>query len=529
MNNFSKIDKTLPTINLFGDEEENFYQLGLKDQDSAKYALSMIRELISTRWPSVNILIHNALSQILDKIILTDREYGRLLNAYAEGAGLDSKDLQSALMIPEICSFLGPMTKYISPLNFGCSSIFTTNNNNQPVHIRILDFPLKNTYDLHERIVVTHFKNQYKCFNFSSAGLPFSGLTSMNDQGLTIALHQKFTDDFNQHGLPIFYIAHKIITSCKNCAEARAMIEDMQSITCWNINLMDKDGNILEVDIKGQDKIINEYKIHEIGHLYLCNQVLDQSAKISEIIPLGMNHYNNIRIQNSKNLKKITSKSNVEIIKQIATPNNKNLCNYNQLTPSTMACVLFDPSLEEIHYIPGEAPKTYINTVAHIKNLWTSQDVKLVTKNKSENLRAKEFYNHLILAQHYFDISNATECYHHLQMAFDFCENNEEHILKLFFIAAQYVYEPHTKALAHLNFELSEIYSELPEYLKDVAKILGQRICLLSGENYLLDKNFSNLKLEERFYKEQSISNINHQILRRTTFLHLDVLDVIFV
>lgn len=528
----SNFDKTIPSVSLFGLEEEAFYQLGLKDRDTAKYSMKMINELISTQWDSVNFVLHKGISNFINQLYLKDRHFEVLLNAYAQGAQIESKDLLSSLLIPEICSFVGPWTKMISPINFGCSSIFTLNEKQNPVHVRILDFPLKNTYDTNERIVYTHLKNQLQTMTFSSSGLPFAGLTSMNEAGLSVCLHQKFTKNFNQHGLPIFYIAHRIITTCKNTKEASKLLETFESITCWNINIMDKEGLVLEIDLDGKDRTSNLYNLHEIKFKYICNQVLDHKLETDIITPLGMKNYNDIRIKNSKKIeKKIFEKSNHEILKQIASPVSKDLTSLSAITPSSMVCCLFDPNDEIATYICGEAPKIYTSKICEINNLWSHNNKKEVVRNskKVSNLRAKNLYNHLILAQHYFDTSDANLCYHHLQMSLELCEKEEVSVVKFFFIAAQYIYEPHQVALAHLQDELAEIFSELNDYFKDMATILDQRISILLSGAPALKHDIQNLELRQRFETEKKANKIIHNSLRKFTFLHLDILDIIFI
>lgn len=526
----SNLNKTIPSINLFGSEEEAFYQLGLKDAETAKYSIKMINELISTQWESVNFVLHKALTNFIDQLYLSDRHFEVLLKAYANGAQIEVKQLLSSLLIPEICSFIGPWTKHISPTNFGCSSIFTINEEANPVHLRILDFPLKNTYDLNERIVYTSFKNQLQTMTFSSSGLPFAGLTSMNEAGLTLCLHQKFTKNFNQHGLPIFYIAHMIITTCTDVLQAKDLLDTLESITCWNINIMDSSGKVLEIDIDGKNKIINEYDLHEIKFKYICNEVLDQAQSYENVTPLGMKNYNEMRQKNiSKISKKLIEKSNHEILKIISSPNDKNLTSLSAITPSTMVSVIFDPQKFCASYVCGEAPKIYTSKICDIQNIWQARKESIKSYKKEENLRAKVLYNHLILAQHYFDISNANLCYHHLQMAIDVANPNEVAIVKFFFITAQYIYEPHQVALAHLQDELFEIFEDLNSYFKDMASVIDLRISKILGTNRVVDYFPKNEELQERFKNEMNANKLVHLSLRKFTFLHLDIMDVIFI
>ncbi|EQC46322.1 carcinine hydrolase/isopenicillin-N N-acyltransferase family protein [Bacteriovorax sp. Seq25_V] len=530
MTKISKNCDLLPLINLFGEEEEAFYQLGLKDGESAKYSIQMIRSLISTPWAPVNKLIHQSFSKIIDQVLYKNNEFDKLLGAYAQGANVLKTDIFGALLIPEFCSFLGSWTKYISPINFGCSSLFTLNEKGEPVHARILDFPLKNTYDKHERIVTTNFKNRLKTFNYSSVGLPFSGLTSMNSSGLTVAIHQKFSNTFNQHGTPIFFLAHQVVSNCSSVKEALELLERSQTITCWNLNIMDKEGNILEIDIDGNERHYNLYNIHDKKFLYICNELVNTDANQEDFLPFGMSNYNSVRRKNCKKLEKKTfNKKDAEILKSFTTPTEKSLSSLSSITPSTMAAVIFNPSAMTTSYIAGEAPKVYTGNIVNLSDLWDRQRTDLLSK-KETNQRAKDLYLHLIKAQFSFDTNDEVNGYHELQMALEFTEGQEEHdLVTFFFIVAQYIHEPGQFALSQLMEENLEIHSRLTPYFKDMSAILDLRLSKLTNSKQLISHIPTNEQLRLRFEKELIMSKLNHIPLRHLTFLHLDILDVIFV
>jgi len=531
MRSASTNNQELPVIKLFGDEEECFYQLGLKDQEHAKSASFHIKNLLSTAWDPVNIVAHKAIENFFDKVLYKDKNYEKLLKAYSEGSGISFKEISHALLVPEVCSFLGLWLPKLSTLQFGCSSALCINDQGMPVHARILDFPLKGTYDKHERIVTTDYKDSYKVYSYSTVGLPFSGLTSMNEHGLTLGVHQKFTNKFHQHGEPIFYLAHQLIHNCKDVDEALEFLKQSQSLTCWNFNLVDKSGKAIEADLSGNELTYHIYDLHKDGPVYICNEAISESIDQTKELPYSIYQYNNLRkIQGEKKVKKLQNKSNQQILKEFSSPHKTTKFSISPVTVSTMASVLFDPNKEESMYIPGEAPKIYVDSTASVTELFSSPKQKIKKfQAKGYNRNYQEGMKHLISAQRYFDLNDLHECYHNLQMAQDILEDtNLKALAGFFFIVVQYIHEPHQTALKQIQKDLVKVYTHLPTYLKDVSAILDQRISILTDGHKHLNHDIESEVLILRFQKEANFNKLAHIPLRHLTFIHLDIMEVIF-
>jgi len=294
---------------------------------------------------------------------------------------------------------------------------------------------------------------------------------------------------------------------------------------------MDKDGNILEIDIDGNERFYKEHNIHDEKFIYICNELVNKSKKQEDFLPFGMKNYNDIRKINCKKLeKKVFGKSDDDILKTFSSPLDKNLASLGAITPSTMASVIFNPKELSSAYIPGIAPKVYTDKVSIITDLWDRQNTQVKSSKKISNERAKELYEHLITAQHNFDINDEANGYHHLQMALEFTQDPKEHnLVTFFFIVAQYIHEPSQFALKQLMEENLAIHSQLDNYFKDMSAILDQRLGKLTNSKNLIDHVISNKELKLRYEKEKTMSKLNHIPLRHLTFLHLDILDVIFI
>ena len=99
------------TIELYGNIEENFYQLGLKDRESGKIVHADVQDMLRTPVTAVNKLIAEVSKNIIKQTLTKDRNKYPHLNAYAEGMQQRTEDLFYIMLIPEIIS---GMSKWIS-------------------------------------------------------------------------------------------------------------------------------------------------------------------------------------------------------------------------------------------------------------------------------------------------------------------------------------------------------------------------------------------------------------------------------
>lgn len=95
------------------------------------------------------------------------------------------------------------------------------------VHGRILDFPLQGSYDKFERAVSYDVSGMPRTLGFGSVGIPYPSITLMTEDGLTLALHQKFTNSFNPQGMSIFEYIFKMI---QNANDKKSVIEFVKAI-----------------------------------------------------------------------------------------------------------------------------------------------------------------------------------------------------------------------------------------------------------------------------------------------------------
>ena len=141
----------------------------------------------------------------------------------------------SYLVTPDIISGMSAVIPNSPVFQFGCSSLFYVNSNNNVSHLRILDFPIADAYSEKERFIKYSFQNEQQYCGLTSSGLPFPSVTAMNESGLTFALHQKFGHIFNKDGTPIFDIMENLVSQARDLQEIVSELRYINSISTWGI------------------------------------------------------------------------------------------------------------------------------------------------------------------------------------------------------------------------------------------------------------------------------------------------------
>jgi hypothetical protein len=533
-------------VNLIGNCDENFYQLGLKDREGGKLVHKDVRQMLSTPWPSVNLVIEEISKAVLKNSLLKKSDNYAHLKYYAEGMGIPLEDAAYVLLIPEIVSC---MTKWAPGLikgNLGCSSFFMRNENSEIVHGRILDFPLQGSYDLLERAVLYDFKGMPKTLGFGSQGIPYPSITLMTEDGMTLSLHQKFTNVFNKDGQSIFELIFNLV---KNAGDKKSVLEFLsahESITTWCLYMSFKNGDVLGVDIMGKEMFANELIVPDDGILYFCNHLENKSIKQEDMLPTGFHQYNLMReeIAARKIQAFITKKEKreIELLKLMATPHDQKLNHpghyehykMDNITPSSLSVMTMNPSSQRSYYIGGEAPKIYRDNALLIEKCFSEPELLEVKAKKKEKIVSVDYYDGLkamMKAQKGFDQRDSQSVYHHLQFAIDHLELfPEKGVAEFYFLIAQYIYESHPKVQTTLLQSFKNLEGHLPQTLNDHCLLfIGRLERILKFPLTLEEDKIVHPKLRALFNLELKIPKaIFHMSTKGMIVPRIDILDVIY-
>lgn len=574
-----------PVVELFGDEYESFYQLGLLDKDRHKMILNHMLGLIQTPWQSTDKAAQELFKQIAELGIDNNQEFKNKMKHYAQGLEEDEKLLTAAYLIPEVMSCLSGVIKKIktelsgekipehllhtiqalSSKIFGCSSYFAINSKSGALmHARILDFPLFGSFDKQERILSTCWnKNKTQVISLGSIGFPYPSITALNSNGLSFALHQKFTNDFNRHGSSIFEIVNKMANEAKNLEDIIQIAKSNPSITTWCLHvgedLKGAEGpRVLELDIMGSEII---YKIHQVSEnkvLHFHNQLIDKKINQEEVLPYSIHSYNQMRACSAQNkVKRIESRmkrnknglneesflKEVSQLEEIKVKDQFEKWDLDSITPSSVTCAVLCPKEGQVYAIAGEAPK--MSEYYFVTNkIWVDkkrfEKVTLELKKfKSHKTKSRDYlmrvkgWKELMSAQASFDNKNRHGVYHHLQMSIDYFEQAksvEKNYPHFYLLAFQFMWEEHPKNQYKNLCELHEIVNELPSYLRDHCYLIITRLERILKHDVSYNKDqINHPKLKDLFTKEEMISNrILHQVVSKTMNPRMDIMDIIY-
>lgn len=545
----------LPLITLIGDPEENFYQLGVKDKvnysDISKHLYSQLRILGPSLDPYVHKIIQGALLPKISKGEL----FSKLLNSYAEGLEKKVEDVALGLLIPEILSGLGGI-RSLSFLkkdtrNFGCSSFFRLDQDGRPIHGRILDFPLLGSYNFFERALLCQFKNTPQIFSLSSAGLPYPSLTAMSGNGMTLAIHQKFNNLFDLKGRSIFEIAFELLCQAHSLESALRFLRKQHSITAWGLNMSFASGEVLLVDLCGDDLVYKQVDLHKNKIFYCNNLPIKSHPSTKNPFPPGIIDYCAMRervAQEKINLaKKKETKNNEdqELLKLMATPLDQRHrkpqdWEMSPLTPSSLTIATLRPIPGAALIVSDPAPRLLQQNISSFEELWADPIIRLINISKKEEKKKEDLdhyhkgLNHLMLSQTHYDQEDLQGAYHNIQLAIHYFELNhyhENYLAKFYFLVYQYLFEKNRKVLFQILEGFKDLQNLIPRRLSQHRLLFIFRLEYhLLGTYSLSDNELDSSEFKNIFKKEKKIPRlIFHFTIKKMIHPRIDINDIVYL
>ncbi len=533
-------------LSLFGDIDENFYQLGVLDRSGAKLVHDDVKTMLSTPWKGVNKGIEELAKLIIKNTLLKKPDFYHHLKAYSEGLNIKVEETAYIMLIPELISCMSKWAPAFSKGSLGCSSFFMRNHNEEVVHGRILDFPLQGSYDKLERAILYELNGMPKTLGFGSCGIPYPSISLMTEDGMTLALHQKFTNIFNKDGVSIFELIFDLLKKANDKKSVIDYLNQNESITTWSLYMSFKNGDILACDLMGKENYINEHHVDSKSVHYFCNRLENPKLNQADFIPYGFGQYNNMRTEIA--LKKIhkfdtnKEKSDEELIKLMATPfdqkkSKENLLGFNldNITLSSLSVMTLNPTSQTALYLDGDAPKIYQDNILKIEKTFRAPEIIKIKAKKNQKLVPSDYQiglSALMKAQKGFDMKDAQIIYHELQIAIDHLSDfPEKKIAEFYFLLAQYIYETHSKVQTHILHEFKNFEGKLPIYLNDHCLLFINRLeRILKISPTTEDDKIIHPKLKDiRNFERKIPDNLLHLTTKSMIFPRLDILDIIYL
>jgi len=205
-------------------------------------------------------LIDPGLSRVLLRQVPAD--YMQRIEGMAEGSGLPLSELTTALVLPDLMPMLQSFLTKLRPAGFeppppfptmACSSFLSRGK--YFLHGRNLDFPGVAFWDRYPVIQATHSPRTIPYIAFTTAGVPFGGITGVNEAQVSVSLHQHYSRRFSLTGQLPFFIAEEILQRARSLKEALKLIENSKVASAWAFVLTDgktREAVIVETDARHQ-------------------------------------------------------------------------------------------------------------------------------------------------------------------------------------------------------------------------------------------------------------------------------------
>lgn len=544
----------LPLITLIGDPEENFYQLGVKDKQNHSDVLIHIQSQLRILGPSLDYYLHKIFQGALTHKLRRGELFSKLLSSYAEGLEKDVEDVAFGLLVPEILSGLGGVKKFnlakFAPSLFGCSSFFALSADQRPIHGRILDFPLFGSYNNFERALLCQFKQTPQIFALSAAGLPYPSLTAMNGNGVTLALHQKFNTIFNLNGRSIFEICFELLCEATTLESALRFLRRQNSITAWGINLSFQTGEVLLVDLCGDDLVYKEINLHKSKVAYTNNLPVKYHTSTTNPFPAGITNNSVMRERVAlEKLKAVQIKghsSEEELLKLMGTPmdmRHRDPKDYelSPVTPSSLTIATMRPAAASCSVIADPAPRIFRQNYHSFQNIWTEpsmRDYRIAPPStKLARTETNNYYqgmNHFICSQTSMDLGDQQAGHHHIQMATQYFEQNKFHerfITQFFFLVYQFLSEKNRKVKFQVLDHFKDLMPNLPPRLSEHCLLFIFRLQTILLKNSEIEQtDFKTDEFKRILKLEQKIPNVLFEhAVKQLIRPRIDLLDIVYL
>lgn len=531
----------LATTYLIGDPQENFYQLGIKDTDKYKETSADVRALLQDTNAVTSVFYKAFTEYYLKKIIEKNSDMKTHLLSYSEGLGVDPAKFCFEFLMPELISAPSKWNINLKKLFLGCSSLFKYDAATQSTyHARILDFPMKHVFEKHERLVCYQLTGQHKIYSFGVPGMLYPGITAMNDQGLTLAVHQKFSDYFETDGHSIFYIAYKILAECDTAKSVLKLLKHYPSLTYWGLNISTKEGKVLSLDLCGDRLDKEEFDIKDHSALYFANQPLRDDNHNQNVLPLGMKKFNEERSKiMAHRISKLhkTDTSHNEMIEVLGAPDiksEKKSSTFNQppLTLTSSQLLSMNGLKKAAVFTTGTIPKFCDADLIHLD--FSGHRVKITTqksKIKKIDERYKDGMHRFAEAVSYFERKMPQEGFHEIQMSLTLLENFSEHTIAYFYYQLYlYLYFDDRQRYENILRELSNLKVKLPYKLLDHADLFIMKIeLILQGKTNLQESDLRDKNLIRYYQLETKLNKTSLKLLKKLTYFKPEFQDVIYL
>ncbi|NOY94259.1 MAG: hypothetical protein GXP55_24035 [Deltaproteobacteria bacterium] len=223
----------------------------------ASYTRKILGDTLGPLTPALAPLLKAAIGgQVERKLPASVRH---TLEGLAAGAGIPLRSVLDGATLPDALLWLasrlmqvkneGPAMHHRLALGLGCTSALAwggATKDGMLLHGRNLDYHGVESWPRHPAVIFHAPKGALRYVSVASAGVPLGGITSMNEAGLTLTVHQHmFTDRARLGGVPIGAAGELVMRHARDLGDAERILGEHTPIGCWTYVIAD--GNKREV------------------------------------------------------------------------------------------------------------------------------------------------------------------------------------------------------------------------------------------------------------------------------------------
>ncbi len=170
-------------------------------------------------------------------------ETSQLVAGFCEGSGLNPRMVREGLAMPDVLNFLvGTSGRVLAAPTLGCTSAAAWGSHTEDgrlLYARNLDFPGNGVWDRFPLVCRHKPDRGIPYVSIGAAGSIADGITGINEEGLSVALHQHYTKDLGPlpSGRPILDLGVQVLLNARDIDAAAALCREWPATSGWSLVL----------------------------------------------------------------------------------------------------------------------------------------------------------------------------------------------------------------------------------------------------------------------------------------------------
>ncbi len=480
----------VPLINLLGNEEENFYQLGNKDKACFLKLKNHIQTIENSPFSPLKKGIFYLLKKNYDSIDQESSFYKALIS-YSDGLNINPIDLYFFIINGEVFSTSGPWPKgYLRNYTYSTSIYMKSPKSSKSFLIKNYEGPLCSKLSSYFRFTHTCFSQKLNATFLSYPGNPFPFHFVAFENGMQISSHQIISDTLHLEGKSLSQILYELGEVSRNAESIKDYFLGISALSSSIVNILIEDQKILEVTLDGPGVDFREIEIEKT--------IVTQSQAQFKGTQDFQSHY----LEGLGELSQRESfdqdfKNELDALKKLCGTFKEGLNPFSFMNPFHGFCLGVDICEDKISYIEGPAPKNIENGTTVLSDIWEN---KTIQEEQVFRNVPKEEKNYLYRSLLYFnETQEALDCgdyksaHHQVQMGLA-CLPKEHSLIpvyEFYFSIIEFLVDNNKKTRYRLINDFRDHLENTPALLHDHGKLFINRLERLIGRREVSFSDFN--------------------------------------